>query len=234
LRRRFAGLGSEVQAVEALDLQQVGGGGGGDEVLKLGEFLWTAALSGIHSFLGLYILGAAFVFAGGGAVAALAARASRHEREEEEEEEEDVQQQLLLGFEDSLLISQPTPFNRFVYGRCPSMFSPAAAVADVQAPLHMGKKRRKKKKQTKDQEKINRVEYQRTCLVAHDSGVVSLDWPMQLEFAADNGFDNTLLLIPGFLILNPKPLTLLQVLFRLSPDLESFFKSREQHENRTF
>jgi predicted alpha/beta-fold hydrolase len=24
-----------------------------------------------------------------------------------------------------------------------------------------------------------------------------LDWPMQLEFAADNGFDNTLLLIPG-------------------------------------
>lgn len=192
LRRRFAGLGSEVQAVEALDLQQVGGG---DEVLKLGEFLWTAALSGIHSFLGLYILAAAFVFAGGGAVAALAARASRHEREEEE-----VQQQLLLGFEDSLLISQPTPFNRFVYGRCPSMFSPgaaAAAVADVQAPLHMGKKRRKKKKQTKDQEKINRVEYQRTCLVAHDSGVVSLDWPMQLEFAADNGFDNTLLLIPG-------------------------------------
>jgi hypothetical protein len=76
------------------------------------------------------------------------------------------------------------------------MFSPAA-VADVQAPLHMGKKRRKKKKQTKDEEKINRVEYQRTCLVAHDSGVVSLDWPMQLEFAADNGFDNTLLLIPG-------------------------------------
>jgi ribosomal protein L12E/L44/L45/RPP1/RPP2 len=200
LRRRFAGLGSEVQAVEALDLQQVGGGGG-DEVLKLGEFLWTAALSGIHSFLGLYILAAAFVFAGGGAVAALAARASRHEREEEEEEEEEVKQQLLLGFEDSLLISQPTPFNRFVYGRCPSMFSPgaaaAAAVADVQAPLHMGKKRRKKKKQTKDQEKINRVEYQRTCLVAHDSGVVSLDWPMQLEFAADNGFDNTLLLIPG-------------------------------------
>jgi hypothetical protein len=195
LRRRFAGLGSEVQAVEALDLQQVGGG---DEVLKLGEFLWTAALSGIHSFLGLYILAAAVVFAGGGAVAALAARASRHEREEEEEEEEEeVQQQLLLGFEDSLLISQPTPFNRFVYGRCPSMFSPAAAVADVQAPLHMGKKRRKKKKQTKDQEKINRVEYQRTCLVAQDSGVVSLDWPMQLEFAADNGFDNTLLLIPG-------------------------------------
>ncbi len=197
LRRRFAGLGSEVQAVEELDLQQVGGGGvggGGDEVLKLGEFLWTAALSGIHSFLGLYILGAAFVFAGGGAVATLAARASRHEREEE-----DVQQQLLLGFEDSLLISQPTPFNRFVYGRCPSMFSPAAAAAaaDVHAPLHMGKKRRKKKKQTKDQEKINRVEYQRTCLVAHDSGVVSLDWPMQLEFAADNGFDNTLLLIPG-------------------------------------
>jgi predicted alpha/beta-fold hydrolase len=41
------------------------------------------------------------------------------------------------------------------------------------------------------------VEYQRTCLVAQDSGVVSLDWPMQLEFAADNGFDNTLLLIPG-------------------------------------
>ncbi|CAK9217031.1 unnamed protein product [Sphagnum troendelagicum] len=189
LRRRFAGLGSEVQAVEALDLQQVGGG---DEVLKLGEFLWTAALSGIHSFSGLYILAAAFVFAGGGAVAALAAR--------EREEEKEVQQQLLLGFEDSLLISQPTPFNRFVYGRCPSMFSPgaaAAAVADVQAPLHMGKKRRKKKKQTKDQEEINRVEYQRTCLVAHDSGVVSLDWPMQLEFAADNGFDNTLLLIPG-------------------------------------
>ncbi len=200
LRRRFAGLGSEFQAVEALDLQQVGGGGG-DEVLKLGEFLWTAALSGIHSFLGLYILAAAFVFAGGGAVAALAARASRHEREDEEEEEEEVQQQLLLGFEDSLLISQPTPFNRFVYGRCPSMFSPAApaaaAVADVQAPLHMGRKRRRKKKQTKDQEKINRVEYQRTCLVAHDSGVVCLDWPMQLEFAADNGFDNTLLLIPG-------------------------------------
>lgn len=42
-----------------------------------------------------------------------------------------------------------------------------------------------------------RPAYQRVCVGTDDGGVISLDWPANLDLKADRGLDTTLLLVPG-------------------------------------
>ena len=41
------------------------------------------------------------------------------------------------------------------------------------------------------------LEFQRVCVSTEDGGVVSLDWPANLDLEKELGLDTTLLLIPG-------------------------------------
>lgn len=84
------------------------------------------------------------------------------------------------------IVSQDSVFNRFVLKRCPSISSNFGVVT-------LGKRQEQR---TQNLE-ASRVMYQRQCLHAADGGVVAIDWPAELEFAADNGLDNTMLLVPG-------------------------------------
>lgn len=42
-----------------------------------------------------------------------------------------------------------------------------------------------------------KLEYQRLCIGAEDGGVISLDWPANLDLKEERGLDSTLLLVPG-------------------------------------
>lgn len=42
-----------------------------------------------------------------------------------------------------------------------------------------------------------KLEYQRLCIGAEDGGVISLDWPENLDLKEERGLDSTLLLVPG-------------------------------------
>lgn len=42
-----------------------------------------------------------------------------------------------------------------------------------------------------------RLEYQRVCVGTEDGGVISLDWPANLDLEEERGLDTTLLLVPG-------------------------------------
>ena len=89
--------------------------------------------------------------------------------------------------EDCVFISHPSPFNRFVAGRCPS-------IASASARLVFGN----------NGEAESRPVYQRQCLHADDGGVVTIDWPAELEITGADGLDNTLLLISGIVSLCSK------------------------------
>lgn len=84
------------------------------------------------------------------------------------------------------IVSQDSVFNRFVLKRCPSISSNFGVVT-------LGKRQEQRSQNLE----ASRVMYQRQCLHAADGGVVAIDWPAELEFAADNGLDNTMLLVPG-------------------------------------
>ncbi|KAF2304147.1 hypothetical protein GH714_028051 [Hevea brasiliensis] len=42
-----------------------------------------------------------------------------------------------------------------------------------------------------------KLEYQRVCVSTQDGGVISLDWPANLDLREEHGLDTTLLLVPG-------------------------------------
>ncbi|KAL2338824.1 hypothetical protein Fmac_013270 [Flemingia macrophylla] len=89
-----------------------------------------------------------------------------------------------------ILFAAPTPFNRFVLLRCPSL-SPGGAVLDVNAcsgRIHV---------KGRERERDLEVRYQRVCVSGNDGGVVSLDWPAELDLEEERGLDSTLLLVPG-------------------------------------
>lgn len=44
---------------------------------------------------------------------------------------------------------------------------------------------------------VEELSYQRVCLNSPDGGVVSLDWPIELDLEEERGLDSTLLLVPG-------------------------------------
>ncbi|KAK6248836.1 hypothetical protein QUC31_020401 [Theobroma cacao] len=104
-----------------------------------------------------------------------------------------------------ILFTSPTPFNRFVILRCPSIsFEGSELMEDVnerlvkedrhfvrlnsgrmiQASLNRG-------------EKASELEYQRVCISTEDGGVVSIDWPAKLDLYEEHGLDTTVLVVPG-------------------------------------
>ena len=50
---------------------------------------------------------------------------------------------------------------------------------------------------TGEDEKEDKLTYQRLCISTEDGGVISLDWPSHLNLREEHGLDTTLLLVPG-------------------------------------
>lgn len=48
-----------------------------------------------------------------------------------------------------------------------------------------------------DSDLEGKLEYQRVCVNTDDGGVISLDWPANLDLEEEHGLDTTLLLVPG-------------------------------------
>ncbi|CAI8610934.1 unnamed protein product [Vicia faba] len=102
-----------------------------------------------------------------------------------------------------ILFASPTPFNRFVMLRCPSIsFKESRGEVNERlvkeekhyVTVNRGKVNAKKKEKVFDSGELS---YQRVCLSAPDGGVVSLDWPVDLDLEEESGLDSTLLLVPG-------------------------------------
>ncbi|KAI5415345.1 hypothetical protein KIW84_040694 [Lathyrus oleraceus] len=102
-----------------------------------------------------------------------------------------------------ILFASPTPFNRFVMLRCPSIsFKESRHEVNERlvkeekhyVTVNSGKVNAKKKEKVFDSDELS---YQRVCLSAPDGGVVSLDWPVELNLEEESGLDSTLLLVPG-------------------------------------
>lgn len=114
---------------------------------------------------------------------------------------------------DWFLFANPTPFNRFVVLRCPSiLFEDGAFLENVNEKLRKDIKHfvnlagyscKGRIPNTDGRESRDNNEegcefmYQRMCLSAEDGGVITLDWPASLDLARERGLDSTLLLVPG-------------------------------------
>ncbi|KAK7363347.1 hypothetical protein VNO77_05487 [Canavalia gladiata] len=105
-----------------------------------------------------------------------------------------------------ILFASPTPFNRFVLLRCPSIsFLGSNLLEDVSERLvreerhyvSINSGRIQVRKRGRDLEDEKELNYQRVCVSAADGGVVSLDWPANLDLEQERGLDSTLLLVPG-------------------------------------
>ncbi|XP_009625441.1 uncharacterized protein [Nicotiana tomentosiformis] len=105
-----------------------------------------------------------------------------------------------------ILFTSPTPFNRFVVLRCPSIsFRDSELMEEVNerlvtedrhfVRLNSGKIQvRDDYESTCDDEKLV---YQRVCLSTEDGGVVSLDWPANLDLEEEYGLDSAIVIVPG-------------------------------------
>ncbi|XP_042972296.1 uncharacterized protein LOC122304229 isoform X2 [Carya illinoinensis] len=104
-----------------------------------------------------------------------------------------------------ILFASPTTFNRFVFLRCPSIsFSGSELLEDVNEKLvkedrHFVSlnKGRMKILFASSEEEEEWLAYQRVCVSTDDGGVISLDWPANLDLNEEQGLDTTLLLVPG-------------------------------------
>ncbi|CAA2979849.1 Hypothetical predicted protein [Olea europaea subsp. europaea] len=108
-------------------------------------------------------------------------------------------------FGEWILFTSPTPFNRFVTLRCPSIYFQGNELLEngdeklLKEDRHFVRLNRGRI--------LNGVEnygefdvkfvYQRVCVNTEDGGVVSLDWPANLDLEEESGLDTTVLIIPG-------------------------------------
>ncbi|XP_027368954.1 uncharacterized protein LOC113874896 [Abrus precatorius] len=104
-----------------------------------------------------------------------------------------------------ILFASPTPFNRFVLLRCPSISFQGSdfegvgerLVREERHYVSINSGRIQVPKRGRDLEDEELFKYQRVCVSADDGGVVSLDWPANLDLEEERGLDSTLLLVPG-------------------------------------
>ncbi|KAK7856322.1 embryogenesis-associated protein emb8 [Quercus suber] len=100
-----------------------------------------------------------------------------------------------------ILFTSPTPFNRFVFLRCPSVsFAGGEDVNErlVKEDRHFVRLNKGRIVVSSEIESCSlELEFQRVCVSTEDGGVVSLDWPANLDLEKEHGLDTTLLLIPG-------------------------------------
>jgi len=90
--------------------------------------------------------------------------------------------------------------------RCPSIsFGGGEFLEDVNDKLvkeerhyvRLDSGRIRVKGERENEENEEELEYQRVCLGTEDGGVISLDWPANLDLNQEHGLDTTVLLIPG-------------------------------------
>ena len=108
-----------------------------------------------------------------------------------------------------VLFTSPTPFNRFVLLRCPSIsFEGSELLEDVNERLvkedrHFVRLNSGRIQvggydgNGRDAFVEEKLAYQRKCVGTDDGGVISLDWPANLALTEEHGLDTTILLIPG-------------------------------------
>lgn len=100
-----------------------------------------------------------------------------------------------------ILFTSPTPFNRFVLLRCCSLlsFDDSDSLSDrlVSEERHFVTLDSGKITLSAADEKTTPLEYQRVCITTEDGGVVSLDWPANLDIREERGLDTTVIFIPG-------------------------------------
>lgn len=63
--------------------------------------------------------------------------------------------------------------------------------------VRLGSGRIRVKGEERENESDELLEYQRECVGTEDGGVISLDWPSNLDLTDEHGLDTTVLLIPG-------------------------------------
>ncbi|KAK9142123.1 hypothetical protein Syun_011523 [Stephania yunnanensis] len=103
---------------------------------------------------------------------------------------------------DWILVASPTPFNRFVLLRCPSISVEEGdrLVEEGRHFVRIDSGRIRLGLGFRDLEDGSAAEglvFQRVCVGTDDGGVVSLDWPASLELREERGLDTTVLLVPG-------------------------------------
>ncbi|KAI4377488.1 hypothetical protein MLD38_015102 [Melastoma candidum] len=102
-----------------------------------------------------------------------------------------------------ILYSSPTPFNRFVFRRCPSVsFHGDADEKLVTEDRHFvrvdsGVVGSLVEDEVEYEEDGDELEYQRVCIGTGDGGVVSIDWPESLDLREEKALDTTVVVVPG-------------------------------------
>ncbi|ONK66041.1 uncharacterized protein A4U43_C06F3560 [Asparagus officinalis] len=102
---------------------------------------------------------------------------------------------------DWILFTSPTPFNRCVLLRCPSISFEDGEESEKLlrderhfVNLSRGRILARKDESLEEEEEIG---YQRVCVGTEDGGVISLDWPEDLDLGREYGRDATVLIVPG-------------------------------------
>ncbi|XP_073100853.1 uncharacterized protein [Elaeis guineensis] len=109
---------------------------------------------------------------------------------------------------DWILFTSPTPFNRCVLLRCPSVsFEDGGELLEgvndrlVREERHYVNLSRGRipaaRLGTDEKIEEDEVSYQRVCVGTEDGGVISLDWPDNLDIAKEHGLDTTMVIVPG-------------------------------------
>ncbi|KAJ3677124.1 hypothetical protein LUZ60_002848 [Juncus effusus] len=98
---------------------------------------------------------------------------------------------------DWVLFTNPTPFNRSVFLRCPSISFETDAEFLTEEKHRVNLIGNKFPISMNGNEEGSDLLYQRICIRMKDGGVVSLDWPESLDLREQHGLDTTLIAIPG-------------------------------------
>ncbi|KAJ0983767.1 hypothetical protein J5N97_002123 [Dioscorea zingiberensis] len=116
----------------------------------------------------------------------------------------EVDEDAVVG--DWILFTSPTPFNRCVLLRCPSVsFEDGGELLDgVNDRLVRGERHYLNlsrgtipMKSRGGGDFADEVFYQRVCVGTEDGGVISLDWLENLDLGREHGLDTTVLIVPG-------------------------------------
>ena len=103
-----------------------------------------------------------------------------------------------------ILFTSPTPFNRCVLLRCPSVsFEDGGVLLDgvnerlLTQDRHYVNLSRGSIPAAPAGQGAGEVSYQRLCIPLEDGGVIALDWPANLDLDKEHGLDSTVLVVPG-------------------------------------
>ncbi|KAG8056859.1 hypothetical protein GUJ93_ZPchr0002g24011 [Zizania palustris] len=103
-----------------------------------------------------------------------------------------------------ILFTSPTPFNRCVLLRCPSVsFEDGGVLLDgvnerlLTEERHYVNLSRGLIPAARGGDGTDDVSYQRICIPMKDGGVIALDWPDNLDLNKEHGLDSTVFVVPG-------------------------------------